>query len=199
MIAYVRGILVEKSPASAIVEAGGIGYELAIPTSTYDRLPKTGEEVKLLACHIVREDDEALYGFSTQAERELFAKLTLVSGVGPKIALSILSGASLGEISLAIASADSRRISAIKGVGKKTAEKIVIELKDKINAIEALSMSGSATNAQREKAFLLDARKALSALGFSDEVASKMVSKVIAANPEINDTEAVIRAALKTK
>lgn len=199
MIAYVRGTLVEKSPTSAIVEAAGIGYELAIPTSTYDRLPKTGEEVKLLACHVVREDDEALYGFATQAERELFAKLTLVSGVGPKIALSILSGASLGELSLAIASADARRISAIKGVGKKTAEKIVIELKDKINAIEALSLSGSASNAQREKAFLLDARKALSALGFSDELASKMVAKVIAANPDISDTEAVIRAALKTK
>lgn len=199
MIAYIRGTLVEKSPASAIVEACGIGYELSIPTSTYDRLPKTGDEVKLLAYHIVREDDEALYGFATQAERELFAKLTLVSGVGPKIALSILSGASMGELSLAIASADARRLSAIKGVGKKTAEKIVIELKDKINAIEALSMSGGATVAQREKAFLLDARKALSALGFSDEIASKMVAKVIAANPEISDTESVVRAALKSK
>lgn len=199
MIAYVRGTLVEKSPERAIVEAAGIGYELAIPVSTYDRLPKTGDEVKLLAYHIVREDDEALYGFASPAERELFAKLTLVSGVGPKIALAILSGASLGELSLAIASADSRRLSAIKGVGKKTAEKIVIELKDKINAIEALSMSGGATGAQKEKAFLLDARKALSALGFSEEAASKMVARVIAENPDAADTEAVVRLALKTK
>lgn len=199
MIAYIRGRLVEKSPGYAIIEACGIGYELAIPVSTYDRLPKTGEEAKLFASHIVREDDEALYGFATLAERELFAKLTLVSGVGPKIALAILSGASLGELSLAIASADSRRLSAIKGVGKKTAEKIVIELKDKINAIEALSMSGGATGAQREKAFLLDARKALSALGFTDEIASKMVAKVLAANPDVADTEAVVRLALKSK
>ena len=199
MIAYIRGTLVEKSPASAIIEACGVGYELSIPTSTYDRLPKTGGEAKLFAYHVVREDDEALYGFATQAERELFAKLTLVSGVGPKIALAILSGASLGELSLAIASADARRLSAIKGVGKKTAEKIVIELKDKINAIEALSMSGGGTSAQREKAFLLDARKALSALGFTDEIASKMVAKVIAANPDIADTESVVRAALKQK
>lgn len=199
MIAYIRGVLVEKNPASAVVEACGVGYEMSIPTSTYDRLPKTGDEVKLLAYHAVREDDEALYGFATAAERELFAKLTLVSGVGPKIALAILSGASLGELSLAIASADARRLSSIKGVGKKTAEKIVIELKDKINAIEALSLSGGGSAAQREKAFLLDARKALSALGFTDEIAAKMVSKVIAAHPEVTDTEAVIRFALKLK
>ncbi len=199
MIAYIRGILVEKTPARAIIEACGIGYELAIPVSTYDRLPKTGEEAKLFASHIVREDDEALYGFATLAERELFAKLTMVSGVGPRIALSILSGASLGELSLAIASADSKRLSAIKGVGKKTAEKIVIELKDKINAIEALSMAGGASGAQREKAFLLDARKALSALGFSDEIASKMVAKAMSDNPDVADTEALVRLALKTK
>ncbi len=198
MIAYIRGILAEKSPGFAILEAGGVGYELAIPASTYDRLPKTGEEAKLYAFHVVREDDEALFGFATQAERQLFAKLTLVSGVGPKIALAILSGASLGELSLAIASADARRLAAIKGVGKKTAEKIVIELKDKINAIEALALSSAgASGAQREQAFLLDARKALSALGFSDEVASKMVAKVVAAHPEAADTEAVVRLALK--
>lgn len=200
MIAYIRGTLAEKAPGMAIVEACGVGYELAVPVSTYDRLPAKGADVKLLACHIIREDDEALYGFATAAERELFAKLTQVSGVGPKIALAILSGASMGELSLAIAGADSRRLAAIKGVGKKTAEKIVIELKDKINAIEAMSIaSGEATGAQREKAFLLDARKALSALGFSDEAASKMVARVVAANPDVADTEAVIRLALKTK
>lgn len=197
MIAYIRGILAEKSPSSAIVEAAGVGYRLAIPVSTFDRLPATGSEVKLLAYHIVKEDGEALYGFATAAERELFAKLTLVSGVGPKIALAILSGASLGELSLAIAASDAKRLAAIKGVGKKTAEKICIELKDKINAIEALSLAGAGGRAQAGKAFLLDARKALSALGFPDDVASKMVSDVMAKHPDATDTEAVVRYALR--
>ncbi len=198
MIAYVKGILAEKSPQRAIVEAGGVGYELAIPVSTYDRLPATGREVKILAFHVVREDDEALYGFATSMERELFAKLTGVNGVGPKIALAILSGASFAEISLAIASADAKRIAAIKGVGKKTAEKIVLELRDKINAIEAMALSSGEKNAaRREKAFLLDARKALSALGFTDEISSKMVAKVLSEHPEADSTEAVVKFALK--
>lgn len=196
MIRYIRGTLAEKSPSTAVVEACGVGYELAIPLSTYDRLPRTGVEVKLLAWHVVREDDEALFGFLTEAERELFAKLTAVSGVGPKIALAILSGASLGELSLAIASADAKRLSAIKGVGKKTAEKIVIELKDKINAIEALAMSAAGA-AGKDKAFILDARMALTALGFAEEAASKMVAKVVAENPGISNTEEIIRHALR--
>ncbi len=188
MIAYIKGVLAEKNPGYAIVEAAGVGYMLSIPLSTYDRLPRTGEEVKLLAAHIVREDDEQLYGFTTPAERELFAKLTQVSGVGPKIALSILSGAGMGELSLAIASADSKRLAATK---------VVIELKDKINAIEALAMAGK-TGQGKEQAFLLDARKALSALGFADDVASKMVAKVVAANPAITDTQEIIRHALRS-
>ena len=197
MIAYIKGILAEKSPSLAIVEAAGVGYEMQIPISTYDRLPKMGAEVKLFAFHSVREDDESLYGFATLAERELFTKLTAVSGVGPKIALSILSGASLSELSLAIASSDAKRISAIKGVGKKTAEKICIELKDKINAFEAMSLASSKNGQKEDKAFLLDARKALSALGFSDEIASSMVSKTISKHPEATTTEEIIRLALK--
>lgn len=194
MIAYIRGTLAEKTPGTAVIEACGVGYAMEIPVSTYDRLPKTGEEVKLLVYHCVREDDESLYGFWTPAERELFLRLTAVSGVGPKIALSILSGGSLGELSLAIAGGDAKRLSAIKGVGKKTAEKICIELKDKINAIEALAL-GSKT-ARDEKAFLVDARKALGALGFTDEIASAMVVAVVKANPSVADTESVIRLAL---
>ena len=194
MIAYIRGTLAEKTPGSAIVEAGGVGYEMEIPISTYDRLPKTGEEVKLLAYHSIREDDESLYGFWTPAERELFIRLTAVSGVGPKIALAILSGGSLGELSLAIAGGDAKRLSAIKGVGKKTAEKICIELKDKINAIEALALG--AKTAKDEKSFLVDARKALGALGFPEDVASAMVVAVVKNNPSVSDTETVIRLAL---
>lgn len=198
MIAYIRGVLAEKEPTRVVIEAAGVGYALTIPLSTFDRLPKTGAEVKLLAFHCVREDDETLFGFATEAEKAMFAKLTSVSGVGPKIAIAILSGSSIGELSLAIASGNAKRISSIKGVGKKTAEKICIELKDKVNAIEALaatSRSGGGKGALSP--VLHDAILALSALGFSEETANKMVSQVIAAHPETKDTEAVIRFALK--
>ena len=199
MIAYIRGILAEKSFDRVVLEAAGVGYELYIPVSTFDRLPHEGEEVKLLAWHCVREDDEMLFGFATAAEREMFLKLTQVSGVGPKIALAILSGSSVGELSLAIASGNAKRISAIKGVGKKTAEKICVELKDKVNAIEALASTSRSSKENTKAPMLRDAILALSALGFSEETANKMVTQVIQANPSVADVETVIRLALSGK
>ena len=196
MIAYVRGTLAEKEPTRVVVEAAGLGYEVLIPLSTFDRLPKVGGEVKLLACHIVREDDETLFGFATVAEREMFAKLTAVSGVGPKIALAILSGGSVGELSLAIASGNAKRLSSIKGVGKKTAEKICLELKDKVNAIEALAATQRGGGKAAEAPILRDAILALAALGFNEETANKMVGDVLARNPDVKDTETIIRLAL---
>ena len=197
MIAYVRGVLTEKDPTRVVVEAAGVGYEVLIPLSTFDRLPKAGGEVKLLTFHCVREDDEILFGFATPAEKELFVKLTAVSGVGPKIALSILSGGSVGELALAIASGNAKRISSIKGVGKKTAEKICLELQDKVNAIEALSAAQRAGAGKEAAAPVLrDAILALSALGFSEEAANKMVGDVVAKHPEAKDTETLVRLAL---
>ena len=196
MIAYVRGTLAEKEPTRVVVEAAGLGYEVLIPLSTFDRLPKVGGEVKLLACHIVREDDETLFGFASVAEREMFAKLTAVSGVGPKIALAILSGGSVGELSLAIASGNAKRLSSIKGVGKKTAEKICLELKDKVNAIEALAATQRGGGKASEAPVLRDAILALAALGFNEETANKMVGDVLARNSDVKDTETIIRLAL---
>lgn len=197
MIAYVRGVLTEKDPTRVVVEAAGVGYEVLIPLSTFDRLPKAGGEVKLLTFHCVREDDEILFGFATPAEKELFVKLTAVSGVGPKIALSILSGGSVGELALAIASGNAKRISSIKGVGKKTAEKICLELQDKVNAIEALSAAQRAGAGKEAAAPVLrDAILALSALGFSEETANKMVGDVVAKHHEAKDTETLVRLAL---
>ena len=196
MIAYVKGILAEKSFDRVIVEAAGVGYELFIPVSTFDRLPREGEEVKLLAWHCVREDDEILFGFATSPEREMFLKLTQVSGVGPKIAIAILSGSSIGELSLAIASGNAKRISAIKGVGKKTAEKICVELKDKVNAIEALAATSNSSKDDVKAPMLRDAILALSALGFNEETANKMVTQVVQENPSVSDVESVIRLAL---
>lgn len=199
MIAYIRGMLVEKSFDRVVVEASGVGYELFIPVSTFDKLPREGDEVKLLAWHCVREDDEMLFGFATAAEREMFLKLTQVSGVGPKIAIAILSGSSIGELSLAIASGNSKRISAIKGVGKKTAEKICVELKDKVNAIEALASTSRSSKDDARAPMLRDAILALSALGFNEETANRMVTKVIQDNPSVSDVETLIRCALSSK
>ena len=195
MIAYLNGVLAEKNPAGVIVECGGVGYEALIPLSTFDRLPATGGSVKLYTFHSVREDDEVLFGFATQEEREMFSKVTSVSGVGPKTALAVLSGFTVGDLQLAIAQGDSKRIATVKGVGKKTAERIVVELKDKVNPIEALANSTVAsTGAQRT--MLRDAMLALTALGFADDKARKMVSDVLAADPQVDSTETVIKRAL---
>lgn len=199
MIAYIKGLLVEKFFDRVVVEASGVGYELFIPISTFDKLPHEGDEVKLLAWHCVREDDEILFGFASTAEREMFLKLTQVSGVGPKIALAILSGSSIGELSLAIASGNAKRISAIKGVGKKTAEKICVELKDKVNAIEALASTSRSSKDDDKAPMLRDAILALSALGFNEETANKMVTQVIQSNPSVADVETIIKLALSGK
>ena len=198
MIAYVRGVLSEKSPTRAVLEAAGVGYELLIPVSTYEKLPREGAEAKLLAYHCVREDDEILFGFATANERELFAKLTGVSGVGPKIALAILSGASVGELALAIASGDAKRLSSVKGVGKKTAEKICVELKDKVDALAFTARGGSGAGATVAP-IATDAVAALRALGFNDETSTKMVTDILAKNPDVASVEQVIKLALASR
>jgi len=199
MIAYIKGILAEKDPTRVIIEAAGVGYELVISLSTYESLPREGAEVKLLTFHCVREDDEILFGFATEQERGMFAKLTSVSGVGPKIAISILSGSSLSELALAISTNDAKRISSIKGVGKKTAEKICVELRDKVNALDAASLVRGESAAGADSAILRDAVAALRALGFNEEVSSKMVTDVLAKDSSVDSVEKIVRLALKGK
>ena len=193
VIAYIRGELSEKDPTRVVIEAGGVGYELPIPVSTYEKLPRVGEQVKLLTCHCVREDDEILFGFASAEEQTMFSKLTSVSGVGPKIAIAILSGSSVGELSMSIASGDSKRLSAIKGVGKKTAEKICVELRDKVSALQAAAIGGSGAAVP----LVADSIAALRALGFNEETSSKMVSEVLAKNAGVNSVEQVVKLSLK--
>lgn len=195
MFAYVKGTLAEKEPGRAVVEAAGLGYEVLIPLSTYDRLPRTGEETKLLLHHAVREDDEALFGFATEAEREMFRLLLSVSGVGPKMALAIVSASSVGELSLAIAAGNSKRLAAVKGVGKKTAEKICIELKDKVDTIGALAAS-SRRGENPAAGIARDAIMALTALGFTEETANAKVAAVLEDLPEGADVQTVVTRAL---
>ena len=194
MIAYVRGTLVEKEPTRAVIEAGGVGYELLVPLSTYEKLPRIGFEAKLLAYHCVREDDEILFGFATEDEKAMFAKLTSVSGVGPKIALAILSGSSIAELSMSIAGGDAKRISAIKGVGKKTAEKICVDLKDKVSEFAFSGRDGGPGRAASP--VMRDALAALRALGFNEETSSKMVADVLAKDPSVDSVEKIIKLAL---
>ena len=193
MIAYIRGVLAEKEPTRAVIEAGGVGYELLVPLSTYEKRPRTGSEVKLLVCHCVREDDEILFGFATDDEKAMFAKLTSVSGVGPKIAIAILSGSSIAELSMSIAGGDAKRISAIKGVGKKTAEKICVELRDKVSEF---AFSGRGGDRNVAAPIAKDAVAALRALGFNEETSSKMVADVLAKNSGIDSVETIIKLAL---
>lgn len=196
MIAYLNGILAEKDIDKVVVECGGVGYEAAIPISTFDRLPAEGERVKLFTYHAVREDAQLLFGFMSRPEREMFELMTSVSGVGPKLALAILSGLTVGDLQLAISQGDAKRLAGVKGVGKKTAERLVVDLRGKINPIEALA-NATAEVSREQGTVLLDAMLALTALGFSEEIARAKVQRVLEAQPELVDVEAIIKLALK--
>jgi Holliday junction DNA helicase RuvA len=135
MIALLRGTLLEKHPNQAIVDAGGVGYDVTIPVSTFTHLPDAGAEVRLRIHTYVREDALALYGFLTQEEKALFEKLIGVSGIGPTLAVKVLSGVAAPELILAIQRGEVERLVRIPGVGKKTAERIVLELRDKLPAV----------------------------------------------------------------
>ena len=133
MIAHLRGTLLEKHPNQAIVEAQGVGYDVAIPISTFTGLPSPGEEVRLKIHTVVREDSIQLFGFLTAEEKALFEKLITVSGVGPKLALTVLSGIAAPQLAEVIRAADIQKLTRVPGIGRKTAERIVLELRDKID------------------------------------------------------------------
>ncbi len=140
MIAHLRGILLEKHPNQVIVEAQGVGYDVTIPVSTYSLLPEAGAEVRLRIHTHVREDAIALFGFATADEKLLFEKLIAVSGIGPKLAVTVLSGLATGDLIDAIRSGEVEKLVRIPGVGKKTAERMVLELRDKLRASPADSL-----------------------------------------------------------
>jgi Holliday junction DNA helicase RuvA len=198
MIAFLRGKLLETLPTQVTVDVNGIGYEALIPLSSYDKLPAPGQEVKLLTHLVVREDAHTLYGFMSAAERELFRLLIdSVSGIGPKTALNILSGISVTAFRGAVASGDVKALSQISGVGKKTAERIVVELKEKVGPAgtwEALSAQ-RARSPEEQK--VNDAVLALLALGFKQVEAHDAVRKVQDSLGPQATVEALVRACLK--
>ena len=199
MFYYIEGNVSIIDQSLAVIDVGGVGYEVFIPLSTFDRLPATAQSVKLFTYHCVREDAQILYGFATEKEREMFELVTTVSGVGPKLALAVLSGLSLGDLQLCIAEGNAKRLASVKGIGKKTAERIVVELRDKVNPIEAMANSSAAKEGAEKAGVVRDAMLALTALGFNEDTARKQVQKVLEDDPSVGDTETIIRRALSGK
>jgi Holliday junction DNA helicase RuvA len=177
MISFVEGKVEEKQPTHVILNVGGVGYEVFIPLSSHDRIPREGQTCRLLTHDLVREDAHLLYGFATEAERRMFNLLIGVTGIGPKIALSALSGLSVREMKSAVVDGDAKRLSSISGIGKKTAERIVLELRHKIGPGEALEAIAGADEATPEERATRDAVMALIALGYKMDEARALVKK----------------------
>jgi Holliday junction DNA helicase RuvA len=198
MITFLQGKLIEASPTHVTIDVQGIGYEALIPLSSFDKLPQPGEQVKLLTQLIVREDAHILYGFMSPAERDLFRLLiNTVSGIGPKIALSILSGVSATAFRGAVAKGDVKALSQISGVGKKTAERIVVELRDKVGAAGAWEAASAQRALSPSDQKVNDAALALVALGFKQMDAHEAARAAMAVLGEQTTVESLVRACLK--
>lgn len=200
MIAFLRGKLVEALPTLAVVDVNGVGYEVLIPLSSFDKLPSPGGDVTLLTHLAVREDAHVLYGFASAAERDLFRLLIhTVSGIGPKIALSVLSGMNPTTFRGAVANNDVKALSRISGVGKKTAERIVVELRDKVGAVGAWEAASAARSLTPEDQRVNDAVLALLALGFKQQEAHDTVRAAQGLLGLQATVEELVRAALKQR
>jgi Holliday junction DNA helicase RuvA len=202
MITSVSGILISATPLTAIVETGGFGYEVHIPVTTAERLPSPGQPVRLHTLVVYREDSQTLYGFTTDEERDFFRLLVeKVTGVGPKMALSVLSKLSLATLKGAIAAGDVALLAKCPGIGKKTAERLVIELRDKLNPAElgtvpAARFGPDAGGVAPAENKIRDAVMALAALGYKAADADKAVRQAWVALGPTASTEALIKKAL---
>jgi Holliday junction DNA helicase RuvA len=198
MITYLHGKLVESLPTQIIVDVHGVGYDVLIPLSSFDRLPAPGSEVTVLTHLAIREDAHVLYGFMTAAERDIFRLLiNTVSGIGPKIALNVLSGMNVVALRGAVATGDVKALSQISGIGRKTAERIVVELKDKIGPAGAWEASSARKGLSEADQKLNDAVLALLALGFKPADAHEAARASQALLGPQAGTEDLVRAALK--
>jgi Holliday junction DNA helicase RuvA len=198
VIAFLHGKLAEAGPTHVVVDCNGVGYSVFIPLSSYDKLPPKGGEVKLLTYHhvVAHEGTQQLFGFVTGEEREMFLLLISISGIGPKLAINILSSTSIPTLRGAIASGDTKTLSALRGIGKKTAERLVVELKDKLVAATPFEAKGRAPTAEEQK--LTDAVLALVSLGYKQMDAHKAVlAAAETLGPKAN-VEELVRAALRS-
>lgn len=199
MYAYLNGKLAEKAATSVILDVNGVGYQIQIPLSTYEALPVLGQAVRLLTHFVVREDVQALYGFYTEAERDLFKLLLSVTGIGPKMSLTILSGISLSQLRRAIVDGEIDTLKQISGVGKKTAERIIVELREKLVLQgDHHSQEAAVPGRKGDEALIEDSLEALVALGYRKQNAKAAIDKVLKdQKPEKISVEALIRASLK--
>lgn len=198
MIAFLHGKLIDALPTQVTVDVQGIGYEALIPLSSFDKLPPVGQDVKLLTHLAVREDAHVLYGFMSAPERDLFRLLiNTVSGIGPKIALNVLSGMSVTTFRGAVAGGDVKSLSQISGVGRKTAERIVVELRDKVGAAAAWEAASAVRGLSAADQRINDAVLALMALGFKQVEAHEAVRAVAAVLGPEALVEDLVRACLK--
>ena len=199
MIGRIRGILVDKQPPEILVEVGGVGYELQVPMTTLFQLPEIGSEVSLVTHFVVREDAQQLYGFFEEGDRRLFRQLIRVSGVGPKLALTILSGMDSARFARCVQHDDISSLVALPGVGKKTAERLLVEMRDKLDDWLGSAGSGAAAGGATVPPppdIVADAEGALVALGYKPAEASRVVAAVN--DDSVEDSEELIRRALKS-
>lgn len=187
MIARLNGLLLEKAPPFIVVDCGGVGYEVEVPMSTFYHLPELGAKLQLLTYVVVREDAQLLYGFATEQEKQTFKQLLKVNGIGAKSALAILSGVSVADLAAAVGAQDSSMLTRIPGIGKKTAERLLLELKDKFAVADALGAAHPAKSATH------DVLNALLALGYNEREAQAAVKQLDA---DVSVAEG-IRQALK--
>jgi Holliday junction DNA helicase RuvA len=192
MIGRLRGMLAHKQPPWLLVDVGGVGYELEAPMSTFYDLPETGREVVLFVHHAVKEDSVSLYGFLTESERRVFRDVQKVTGIGAKIALAILSGASVDEFARLVQGGDVTALTRIPGIGKKTAERIVVELRDRAADFGAGAAAIGARNAPMDAA--AEAGIALAQLGYKPAEIARMLKEAAAGD----SAEEIIRKALKS-
>ncbi|NIM41573.1 MAG: Holliday junction branch migration protein RuvA [Hydrogenophaga sp.] len=187
MIGKLTGTLLEKNPPQILLDCHGVGYEVDVPMSTFYHLPASGERVSLLTHFVVREDAQILYGFGTSAERDAFRQLIKISGVGPRTALSVLSGLSVNDLAQAVSTQETGRIVKVPGIGKKTAERLLLELKGKLGVDLGLPAGATRSDAQA------DIQQALMALGYNEKDAAAAL-KALPADVGVTDG---IKLALK--
>ena len=197
MITFLKGTLTDALPTQVVIDVNGIGYEVLIPLSSFEKLPELGQAVTLKTQLVVREDSQTLYGFATNDERELFRMIQGVSGIGPRLALNVLSGMDVVSFKGAIGTGDVKRLSSINGIGKKTAERMVLELKDKLGLVSggAAAPLGQALAAHDKP--IADAAAALEALGTKPLEALKAAQAARAMLGPQASVEELVRAALK--
>ena len=198
MIGQIEGTIIEKNPPEILVEVAGITYEILVPMSTLYQLPELGELVRLHTHFSVREDAQTLYGFFDAEAKKMFRSLVRVNGVGPKMALGILSGMSVEDFVQAVRNNDSEAMVRMPGIGKKTAERLMIEMRDKMIEWGSDENVGSDLSSQTKSSFTKDAEIAMINLGYKPQQAARAIAQVLKVNPEINDSEELIRFSLKS-